>query len=256
MSGLEALAEMEYPGRVIIIGKSTENHDVVLYAVTGRSTSSQERTIKMDEGMERFEVQPFKEAKITDEQRALLEYPAIMVKNFRSGIVVSNGKQTTDFVKRKHNKKFLFFGQNNAVQVLERALKNWSYEPDEPNYTPRISGCILPGSAALSIIKRSWDMKPEKHYFEVPLVNGKGKMIATYTGVNVNPLPSFQGEPINVNIQWFTARDAVEAMYEALAPKEGKPDFRVAVAGIYINRNQKFYDVNAHVKNRHEVRRK
>ena len=252
MSGLEALAKMEYPGRVIIIGKSPENYDVVLYAVTGRSTSSQERRITRDEIMQRFDVQPFKEAKITNEQRELLEYPAIMVKNHRLGIVVSNGKQTNNLIKRKHHG---YFSQKRAIEVLDSALINWNYEPDEPNYTPRISGCILPSGAALSIIKKSLNMKSERQYFEVPLVNGKGKMIATYTGQNVNPLPSFQGEPINVDIPWFTAHQAVEAMYEALGPKEGKQDFRVSVAGVYLRRGD-FYDVNAHVKNRPEIRRK
>ncbi len=250
MSGLESLAEMEYPGRIIIIGKSHQNHDVVLYAVTGRSTMSQARRIRMAECMEAFEVKPLAKIVMSNEERELLEYPAIIVKTFRSGILVSNGKQTLDLIKIKHNKKL--FSQKSAVQVLESALQDWTYEPDKPNYTPRISGCIIPGSAALSIIKRSWDMKPEKQYFEVPLVGGKGKMIATYTGANTDPLPSFHGEPISVDIPWFSAHEAVEELYDTLRPKMGKQDLRVGAAGIYLRMNKKFCDVNAHVRNRHE----
>lgn len=220
---LEALAKMEYPGRVIIIGESPEAHDVVLYAITGRSPASQARRLKLNKRYQQIFVKPTDKKLLKKGNPDLLVYPAIYVR--WKAIAVSNGKQTRDI-------KAYFETQAKPVNVLVSALYKWEYEPDS-NYTPRISGCAING-AALSIIKRGADGSAVKHYFEVPLIAGKGKMITTYTGVNENPLPSFKGEPLDVGLPWNNVEEAVDAMYDALGPKEGQPDFRVGVAGIYV----------------------
>jgi IMP cyclohydrolase len=134
------------------------------------------------------------------------------------------------------------------VTALDNALHSWEFEPDEPNFTPRISGCVF-GGAALSVIKRDGCGCAVRMYFEVPTASGRGKLIATYTGVNENPLPSFSGEPIDVGIPYATADEAARAMYEALAPRPGKDDYRVAVAAVFQDRDG---DISISVKNRKE----
>ena len=82
------------------------------------------------------------------------------------------------------------------------------------------------------------------------MIPGKGKMIATYTGVNEKPLPSFTGEPIDVEITATNVADCVEAMYEALGPAEGAPDFRVVAASTFIDGEG---NVAVKVTNRHDL---
>ncbi|RLG33533.1 hypothetical protein DRN98_03780, partial [Methanosarcinales archaeon] len=136
------------------------------------------------------------------------------------------------------------------VDVLLNGQLNWDYEPDEPNYTPRISGCITDKGAALSVIKRAEDGAVIKHYFDIPMIPGKGKLIATYTGVNEKPLPSFAGEPFDVDLAAGSVEDSVEALYKALGPAEGAPDFRVVAASMFFNGKG---NVAVKVKNRHDL---
>jgi IMP cyclohydrolase len=235
---LEALKRMEYPGRVIIIGKSPSGDDVVMYAITGRSPSSQARRLEVDEERKHIYVKPTDEETLKTGQPELLVYSAIMCEN---GIVVGNGKQTTDINASIDKDK-------DPAQVLVEGQLNWIYEPDEPNYTPRISGCITAKGAALSVCKRGDNGGVVKNYLGVDCAPGKGKMIATYTGVNEKPLPSFVGEPLDVDLPYSDAQQCVEAMYEALGPEEGKPDFRVTAACAFGDAQG---DVTLSVKNRH-----
>ncbi len=238
--GLETLSTMEYPGRVIIIGKSPNGNDVIMYAITGRSPSSQARRLEIDDVNRNIFVKPTDEETLKTGQPELLVYSAIMYSN---GVVVGNGKQTEDIHTCIDKEKV-------PVDVLLNGQLNWDYEPDEPNYTPRISGCITDKGAALSVTKRAEDGAVIKHYFDIPMIPGKGKMIATYTGVNEKPLPSFVGEPIDVEITANNVEDCVEAMYEALSPAEGAPDFRVVAASAYIDAEG---NVAVKVKNRHDL---
>lgn len=220
---LEPLIEKDYPGRVIIIGADkTGKNVVVLYAITGRSPSSQARKIEFSD--HKFLVKPTDESILKTGNVDLLIYPAILLSE---GIAVSNGKQTEDI-------QAAMCGAGNAVHVLETSLINWDYEPDEPTFTPRVSGCILPSNnAALSIIKREEEGRSQRVYFEIPLIPGQGKMISTYTGDNKDPLPSFSGFPEDVFLKEASAEDMAAAVYEALKPKEPHNDFRVAVACVY-----------------------
>ncbi|MEE9389775.1 MAG: IMP cyclohydrolase, partial [Candidatus Aminicenantaceae bacterium] len=161
------------------------------------------------------------------------------------GIAVSNGKQTVDI-------KACFEQSQDPKEVLNSSLCHWDYEPDAPTFTPRISGCILPGKkAALSLIKRAPDGSSIKSYYDIPLIPGKGKMIATYEGANIDPLPSFSGEPIDVEIQEKSPEETAKAIYNALEPFERKKDFRVAVACVFSkNPGSDQYDIS--IINRHE----
>ncbi|HOD14035.1 MAG TPA: IMP cyclohydrolase [Spirochaetota bacterium] len=220
--GFEALAQMVYPGRIIIIGSSPAGDDIVLYAVTGRSPSSQARRFEKEK--RNVFVKPSDEKAVQGGNPDLLIYPAIMVGRFK-WIGVSNGKQTPDIVAQ-------FKKGVSPVAAMGNALRAWDFEPDAPNHTPRISGCLC-DSAALSIVKRAKDGTVLRVYYEVPKAAGKGKLIATYSGVNTDPLPVFQGEPVDVELPYASPREAASALYKALAPEKGRDDYRVATAAVF-----------------------
>jgi hypothetical protein len=73
-------------------------------------------------------------------------------------------------------------------------------------------------------------------------------MVSTRTGVNTNPLPSFAGEPVELELPFATAREAAESLYDALAPAAGADDFRVAAAAAFTSPDG---TVSPYVKNRH-----
>jgi len=233
-----ALTRMEYPGRVIVIGTDPGGADVVLYAITGRSPSSQARKLLISDDRKHITVTPTDEKTLKSGNPDLLIYHSIIIDR---GIAVSNGKQTADIAPQ-------FKAGAAPVALLSRALSGWSFEPDEPNFTPRISGCVF-NEAAFSIIKRDENSSILRSYYELPRVPGKGKLIATYTGANVDPLPSFTGEPLDVDILSNTAENAASALYDALAPASGKTDYRVAAVAVHRSRDG---IISISIKNRHE----
>ena len=217
------LSAMEYPGRVIVIGKDpTGSRTAIIYAITGRSPSSQARKLEWRE--DGVWVRPTDEDMMKKGNADLLIYPAMLFS--ASGVAVSNGKQTAD-VRRGLDE----IGATGPVKVLATSLSGWDYEPDAPIFTPRISGCVLPGpKAALSLIKRGTAGESLRTYFEVPLEAGKGKLVATYDGVNRDPLRSFPGDPLDVALDGADAAALAESVYESLSPRDGGRDLRVAVA--------------------------
>ena len=237
------LRDKEYPGRLIIIGRDlSDENSIIVYAITGRSPSSQARRIDLT--AEGAWVKPTDEKILRGGNRDLLIYPAIF---FGQDLVVSNGKQTMDIY--NHLSPGL-----DARDILSNALHHWGYEPDAPTFTPRISGCVLSdGRAALSIIKRAEDSSTSKHYFRVPMLPGEGKMISTYSGENRDPLPSFQGDPEDVRLTYDTPKETAEAVYSALRPKKQDQDFRVAVVCVFL-RDQLTTDFNISVINRSEIK--
>lgn len=240
---LANLSVMEYPGRVIVIGKAPAGpRAAVIYAITGRSPSSQARELERRE--DGVWVRPTDEDVLKKGNPDLLIYPAILCAE--GGVAVSNGRQTADI--RKH----LDAPAQGPVEVLAGSLSGWDYEPDAPIFTPRISGCILPGpKAALALIKRGAGGEALRSYHAFPLEPGKGKLIATYDGVNRDPLRSFPGDPFDVAIGTNDAAALAEAVYSALKPREGGRDLRVAVACLLagdLARNE--YEIA--IINRHE----
>jgi len=231
----------EYPGRMIILGRDPSGkYNIVVYAITGRSPSSQARKIiQKNQG---FWVKPTDSDILSQGNEELLIYPSIL---FRNGIAVSNGRQTDDIARSMEL-------CNDALHSLIFSLQSWDYEPDSPSFTPRISGCIYKGEkAALSILKRGNDGTTLRYFFGIPLIKGHVKMIATYTGENVDPLPSFQGEPLDVEMALQTPEETAEEFYYALKP--GEKDFRVAVASIFSHvqdwKKQFSYIINRHERN-------
>ena len=254
VDGLENIMKKEYLGRIIIIGRK-DGKDVVVYAITGRSESSRARYIKEENGVIKTEPTDIKQLEKGNPR--LLIYNCI--KRYHDNIAVTNGAQTDliyDTIKNLRSKGI----HKDPIEVLVESFKepyiiegNTSgglidltrYEPDEPNFTPRISGILTRNGAAMCISK--WDDgKSVKHFFEVPLIDGEGKVIATYKGENVpkgHKIPSFEGEPLDITFYSQSVEDIARDVYEALGPKQGKDyispgkDFRVGVAVLSFDRD-------------------
>lgn len=190
-----------YPGRGIVIGKSADGTKAVTaYFIMGRSENSRNRVF-VEEG-EGIRTQAFDPSKLTDP--SLIIYAPVRVLGNKT--IVTNGDQT-DTIYEGMDKQMTF----------EQSLRSREFEPDAPNYTPRISGIMhVEGGSynyALSILK-SADGNPDscRRYtfaYENP-VNGEGHFIHTYM-CDGNPLPSFEGEPKRVEIP-----DDMEAFTEML----------------------------------------
>ena len=184
----DELGRTSYPGRGIILGKSGDGKNMVIaYFIMGRSQNSRNRIFEPT--TDGIRTRAFDESKMTD--LSLIIYAP--VRAFGDVTIVTNGDQTDTIY------DFLAQGES-----FEAALRTRTFEPDPPNYTPRISGLVCPedDSVLLSILK-SADNNPEqtrRYFFEYNhLLSGVGYLIHTYAG-DGQPLPSFEGEPTGVSI--------------------------------------------------------
>ncbi len=194
----------------------------MLYAITGRSPASQARRLRLD-GRSVW-TEPTDEETLKQGNPELLVYRALA---FESGLAVSNGRQTEDVAAALRNRG----GNVDPLPLLAEALRGWEYEPDAPHFTPRISGCVMIGrQAGLSLIRRGGTGAPDRAVFSWELEPGRGRLIATYQGLEENPLPSFSGTPRDVGTPWTTARSMAEAAFEAMAPGGRGRDYRVSLA--------------------------
>jgi len=238
----DGLSRLIYPGRWLAIGIDPGGeHHVILYAITGRSPSSQARKLELDGNS--VWTKPTDPEVLKKGNPELLVYPAVI---FGRGIAASNGRQTTDIDTD---------GASSAVSALDSGLAPWTYEPDAPIFTPRITGCVLPsGSAALSIIKRSDDGEAFRAYFEIAPRRGRASLLSTYAGDNREPLAAYSGDPLDIGMGGRTPEDTAEEAYAALRPAGRAEDFRVAVVCVYARRND-LSDRRLAVINRHERNR-
>jgi IMP cyclohydrolase len=235
------LSTLEYPGRLIVIGAPQEGGKAVIaYAITGRSASSQARKLVFRDGG--IWVQPTDEETLKKGNVELLVYPAVLFG--KAGVAVSNGKQTADV--RDH-----ILPGADPVAVLSKALTAWDFEPDEPIFTPRISGCLVGARGALSVLRRGPAGETLRNYFEVGPCAGQGRLVSTYQGPNADPLPVFAGEPRQVGLAGATAAETAESIYRDLAPPAAGKDFRVAVACVFVPLAGP-EGVDVHIINRHE----
>jgi IMP cyclohydrolase len=235
------LASLEYPGRLIVIGAPPRGGQaVIIYAITGRSPSSQARKLVHRDGG--IWVQPTDEATLKQGNVDLLIYPAVLFG--REGLAVSNGRQTADVRDR------LASGLGPAG-VLAAALATWDFEPDAPIYTPRVSGCLAGGGAGLSVVRRGPSGQSLRSYFEVGLRAGEGRLVSTYEGPNADPLPVFSGEPRFVAIAGSTAAETAAETYRSLGPGSSGKDFRVAGACLFVSPGHP-EEAGVHIINRHE----
>lgn len=178
-----------YVGRGIVIGKSEDGEKaVVAYFIMGRSENSRNRVfVEKDGGII---IYPFDESKVEDP--SLIIYSPI--RRFENKLVATNGDQTDTVI------EFLEKGK-----TFEEALDTRCFEPDGPNWTPRISGMITflenDFSYKMNILKSADAEGTECNRFNYSYkaLNGLGHFIHTYV-CDGNPIPTFQGEPERVDI--------------------------------------------------------
>ncbi|NLP26843.1 MAG: inosine monophosphate cyclohydrolase [Clostridiales bacterium] len=184
------LKDNSYPGRGIIIGKSKDgNHAVTAYFIMGRSENSRNR-IFVEDG-DGIRTQAFDPSKMVDP--SLIIYSPVRV--LGNKVIVTNGDQTDTI-----------FELMNSQLTFEQALRTREFEPDAPNYTPRISGILKLGendfNYAISILKSANGNAESCQRFNFAYnnaINGEGHFIHTYKS-DGDPLPSFEGEPRLISI--------------------------------------------------------
>lgn len=193
MENLEKLLkENSYPGRGIVIGKSADGTKaIIVYFIMGRSVNSRNRIFVMEENDRVMRTKAF--------DPALLEDPSLViyapVKMFGNKHIVTNGDQT-DTIED-------YYKQGKG---FEEALRTRSFEPDAPNFTPRISGSLDMAdgdfSYKLSILKsfEGDNTLPQKFFFEYTPKAGMGHFIHTYKCDGHPRIPSFEGEPLAVEL--------------------------------------------------------
>ncbi len=202
----ELLSENSYPGRGIVMGKSADGKSAMFaYFIMGRSENSRNRIFEnFEDGMR---TKAFDESKLSD--------PSLIIYNPYRKLgdidVITNGDQTDtvyDFLK--------------DGKTFEEALNTREFEPDAPNFTPRISGIAKYNfdnadfSYKLSILK-SANGNPEacnRYYYSYKPLDGIGHFIHTYK-CDGNPIPSFYGEPEEVALP-NTAQELADLCWENL----------------------------------------
>ncbi len=207
----QLLANNTYPGRGIVIGKSADGKSALFaYFIMGRSENSRNRVFESFDGGMRTKA--FDESKLSDPSLIIynpyLQLPAIDI--------ITNGDQTNtiyDQIKADGEDAFAF----------ERALNTREFEPDAPNFTPRISGILYycfkrnAFSYKLSILKSANGTAEDgcnRFCFDYAPVNGIGHFIHTYK-TDGNPIPSFEGEPEQVALP-DTAEELADVVWTNL----------------------------------------
>ena len=194
----ELIRENPYVGRGIVVGKTANGKAAVsAYFIMGRSKNSRNRVFVKRDGA--LFTEPYDASLVEDP--SLIIYAAL--RRYEDKLIVTNGDQTDT----------IYEGLK-AGKCFRSALKTRAFEPDAPNFTPRISGMLTFGDGdftyQMSILK-SIDAEGSecaRYTFDYPARAGLGHFIHTYV-TDGNPIPTFQGEPervaIPADIDAFTA---------------------------------------------------
>jgi len=228
-ANMQSLAANVYPGRGIVIGQTPDGKRMVqVYWIMGRSENSRNRVFVREGDVVR--TAPFDASKVKDPR--LIIYNCTRVTG--RAHIVTNGDQT-DTIHDALAKGGSF----------ESALDTRTFEPDEPNFTPRISGVVDLGDRLhaykLGILKTIGNdpERPVRQYFSFGrAIPGAGHMVTTYSG-DGQPLPSFAGEPRLVEIPgdigaaaelyWksLNAENRVSLLVKFIDPKSGASEVRL-----------------------------
>ena len=199
----ELLRSNPYPGRGIVLGTKSlptgGSAAVMAYWIMGRSANSRNRIFSLtDDGIRTEAYDPSK----VEDPSLIIYHP---VRTLGDQTIVTNGDQTDTI------RDYLKDGKTFAA-----ALRTREFEPDAPNFTPRISGLVHgDGSFVLSILKANPDRNCLRQFFEYAPEADVGYFLSTYQG-DGNPLPSFAGEPIRVAIDAPDADAYAEKLWDAL----------------------------------------
>ena len=249
-SNLEA---MKYSGRTVGVAMTPSGIVHTLYLLTGRSSSSQARKLEFLDGALRTVLakEPLDEEEIKRiegggkiKNTDLIFYPAMI--EHKGILLASNGVQIgpiygeiqnqiylkgsaskvnlNDVMKHAFRGQYIIQGEDGPINIL-------TYEPDSPNYTPRVDVVVKDDEAILQIVQKGIDKRRVRLFYEHILRPGQGLFISTYEGGNENPLVSFKGKPLEVGINSDDLSEITRDMYEAIShgAKEGE-NFSVAVA--------------------------
>lgn len=221
-ANVTALRNNVYPGRGIIQGLTPDSQNYVqIYWIMGRSENSRNRIFMNENGF--IKTKAFDEAKVTDPS-LIIYYPA----KFSGGNhIVTNGDQTDTI-----------FSALGSGGTFESALNTRTFEPDAPNFTPRISGIVNLRNTGnqyvyqLSILKGVKECPDVciRHYFNYETaIPGVGHCLHTYVG-DGNPLPSFTGEPYGVEL--MNDIDALAGYYWDVLNPENRISLLVKFIGV------------------------
>ena len=185
----ELITGNPYVGRGIVVGKSADGKNAVsAYFIMGRSANSRNRVFAKRDGA--IFTEPYDASKVEDP--SLIIYAA--VREYQNNLVLTNGDQTDTIVQ----------GLAKGL-TFETSLESRAFEPDAPNFTPRISAMLTFAggdfSYRMSILK-SIDEKGSacaRYAFSYPSAAGLGHFLHTYV-TDGNPIPTFQGEPERVAV--------------------------------------------------------
>ena len=234
ISLMQDLKQNSYPGRGIVLGRTEDGSKAVIaYFIMGRSTNSRNR-IFVEDGAG-IRTQAFDPSKMVDP--SLIIYSPVRV--LGNTTIVTNGDQTDT----------IYEGLEKGL-TFEQSLRSRTFEPDGPNFTPRISGEIVLADGGftydMSILKSN-NGDPEETLrftfsYDCPKA-GEGHFIHTYQG-DGSPLPSFEGEPVPVEISgdidsftkavWenLNGDNKVSLFVRFIDPKDGSCESRI------VNRNE------------------
>jgi IMP cyclohydrolase len=233
ISLMQDLKQNSYPGRGIVLGRTEDGAKAVIaYFIMGRSTNSRNR-IFVEDGAG-IRTQAFDPSKMVDP--SLIIYSPVRV--LGNTTIVTNGDQTDT----------IYEGLERGL-TFEQSLRSRTFEPDGPNFTPRISGEIVLADGGftydMSILKsNSGDPEETLRFtfsYDCPKA-GEGHFIHTYQG-DGSPLPSFEGEPVPVEISgdidsftkavWenLNGDNKVSLFVRFIDPKDGSCESRI------VNRN-------------------
>ena len=202
----QAVGATTYPGRGIIVGKSADGRRAVMaYFIMGRSVNSRNRVFVEDHGGIRTEA--FDPSQMVDPS-LIIYWP---VRQTDDRVIVTNGDQTDtiyDFIR-------------NGASFI-KALRTRAFEPDAPNYTPRVSAMVTfeEGDFLLDMgILRAGDDQGsscDRVYWEYEkLMPGTGRFLHTYLSDGA-PIPSFTGDPESVSVCDGSAREIADAVWDGL----------------------------------------
>ncbi|MDR0804337.1 MAG: IMP cyclohydrolase [Oscillospiraceae bacterium] len=229
---MQILETLPYHGRGIIVGKTDDGKAAVGYFISGRSANSQNRIFETNReygASEIIRTAPFDSSKVTDP--SLIIYNA--VRNLGNKTIVTNGDQT-DTIYELMDKQYSF----------EQSLRGREYEPDSPNYTPRISTVIHIDrkgdfNYAISILKKSGGNETNRHTFSYSNpARGKARFIRTYRGEQDGVLLPFDGEPIETPIK-NTIDEFSADIWNSLSP-----DYKISLVTRFIDPTTGEYEQN------------
>ncbi len=185
----ELIKDNPYVGRGIVIGKTEDGSKAAFaYFIMGRSENSRNRVFTFKDNV--LYTEPFDSSKVEDP--SLIIYAA--VRDYENKMIVTNGDQTDT----------IYEGLK-AGKCMNRSLKSREFEPDAPNFTPRISGLLTFEGGdfdyEMSILKSadSVGQACNRFLYSYEPINGLGHFIHTYV-TDGSPIPTFQGEPERVVI--------------------------------------------------------